>query len=111
MAISRAVKTEFLRKVYSAAPASSAARDTYLDGLSTTALASRAAGKLLSGTAFGGTSASYSAFSGWHPDQVIELIAWARDYIAEDAIADALALVSPMVRSFQIRTTNLHVNG
>lgn len=111
MDASRAVKAAFLRKVYSAASASESARNTYLDGLESTAMAQRHAGKLLTAASFGTSSSSYSSFVGWHPDQVLELCEWARDYISESNITLALADVPAPVRAFHVRTTNLHVMG
>lgn len=109
---SRAVKTAFLRRVYAAASASTeAARNTYLDGLETTALSARASGKLLTASGFGTSSASYSMFEGWHPDETLELCEWARDYISESTAALAVADVPARVRMFSTRTTNLHVQG
>lgn len=96
---SRAVRTAFLRKVYAAASAASeAARNTYLDGLESTALAARHAGKVLNAASFGSSSSSYSVFTGWKPDEVLELCEWARDYISESTAALAVASVPPAVK-------------
>lgn len=111
MAIKHYKKRAFLREIYTAAPASEAARHAYLDAKQATAIAAQRSGRILTGTSFGGTSASYAVRGEHTSENDLEEIDWARDYIAADTIDDALALVPPMVRSFQIRTTNLHVNG
>ena len=111
MVAKHAVKTAFLRKVYSASAATEAARNTYLDGLETTALAARHSGKVLSSASFGSSNSSYQVFAGWQPDEVLELCEWARDYIALSTAALSVAEVPSRVRMFGTRTTNLHVMG
>lgn len=94
MRFSTPLKREGLRYVYrSASPQTEAGRSSYLDGLASTAMASAFAGRQMVGTSAGGHSVSYAGFSGWDPSVVLEFVDWARDYIAEADVDDAVALV------------------
>lgn len=91
-------KREGLRKVYRAAsPQSEAGRESYLDGLSDVALSAINSGKSLIGSSAGGTSASYAVFNSWAPNDVVEFVDWARGYISESDVDDALASVPAKV--------------
>lgn len=81
---------EFIRRVYRDGGATSETRASYLDGLADTALDSMGKGRMLTGSADKGTSATYSAFAGWNPDLILALIDEVRDYITESTATAAI---------------------
>ncbi len=88
-----------MRSVYRNASASTeAARSVYLDSLSADPLAATARGTITTGVSAGGHNWSGEASGG--SSAPLELIEWARDYIAPATIAEALALIPPPVRFF-----------
>ena len=95
-----AERREFLRRVYRAAEAAAQTRDAFLDGLADEALKARLAGRQLTNTSANGKSVQYGLFMNWTPSEVLEIIDWARGFIAEDVVADAVALVPPAARFF-----------
>lgn len=100
MRATTALRKEFLRRVYREAPASEAARNTFLDGLADTALSQVEAGVRRVGASGGGFSSSFAILNGWDPRDVLELIAWARGYLAESTVAAAVALVIGPIRAY-----------
>jgi len=112
--INRTVYREFIRRVYREASANTeAARSAYLDGLAETAMSSFSKGRNLVGTSDKGTSATYAMFSAWSPTQIIDLVDFARDYIAEDTVAEALALfaVKPVSGVVNLINRNGYASG
>jgi hypothetical protein len=109
--VSTATKREFLRWVYAESAASESARSTTISTWRTAAIDALKGGGVLTATAANGHSAGFAILPGWSVDHVLYLADWARGYISESAVADALASVPARVRMFSTRTTNLHVMG
>ena len=104
-------RREFLRYVYEQGGASASTRGTFISTWRTAAIDTLKGGALLTATAANGHSAVFQIHPGWTAATVMELADWARGYISETLIADALADVPSRVRSFSNHTTNLHVMG
>lgn len=99
MRASYATRREFLRRVYRKANESGTTRDEFLDAIADKAHVELDGSKTLTGASGGGVSSNYlSFFSIWGPQDRLELVDWARDYIAEDDVADSLALVTGPIR-------------
>ena len=109
MLADRATRTEFLRYVYANGGANEAARQAYISTWREAALDSLRDGGVISSASSNSNSTGFSVPFGWSPQQVMELAAWARDYVSESTITAALADVSPRVRRYQTATTNLRV--
>lgn len=94
------VRKWFLRAVYrNADPSTEAGRDAYLDGIDDVVMRQiTAGGKRLTSASSTGTSSSYEFAEDMGLEDLAALTEWARDFIAEDAVADAIALILPPVR-------------
>lgn len=106
MAYSHGTYTEFLRQVYRNGGPDCASRTAYLDGLASNALKASTTGKTLVSVSTGGSSHSYSAFAGYDPNQLLDLIAWARKYICvgTDDIDEVMLEVPARIRQFKTST-------
>jgi len=109
VAYSYGVKCEFLRWVYATAASDSTTTTLVLDGLRDTAFEAAASGKSLIGTSANGNSASFALFASWNPDNVLELINWARAFISETDADAALALVGGPARNVRPEFTAMEV--
>jgi hypothetical protein len=94
------VRKWFLRAVYrNADPSTEEGRGAYLDGIDDVVMRQiTAGGKRLTSASSTGTSSSYEFAEDMGLEDIAALTEWARDFIAEDAVADAIALVLPPVR-------------
>lgn len=92
MGFTQADRCEFLRSVYDAG-ADFAARKVVLDRIRDAALKQKTAGKTLTAASGAGVSSQFEQLIGHDASGVIALVHWARAYIAEDSIEDALALI------------------
>lgn len=90
------VRRSFIRSVYrNAAAATEDSRNDYLDDLADAAQLDLQAGGQLQSSSAGGVSAGFDTSRGLRPADRLELYEWARDYIGEATVAEAIALIKP----------------
>ena len=94
------VRKWFLRIVYrNASPADATGRSAYLDGIDDVVVRQiTQGGKRLISASSTGSQASYEFAEGLELEDLASLTEWARGYIDEDTIDDALALVPAGVK-------------
>lgn len=94
------VRKWFLRAVYrNADPSTEEGRGAYLDGIDDVVMRQiTAGGKRLTSASSTGTSSSYEFAEDMGLEDLAALTEWARDFIFEDEVEDAIALVVPPVR-------------
>ena len=114
--VSTPVKKRFLRYIYrEAADATradivsagvtadtAAARSAVIATETDSAIGDFTSGRALVGASANGKSTTYAQQAGLTAQHALELAEWAEDFIAEDTIADALALVPLPCRAFSI---------
>lgn len=94
-------KKAFIRRIYrEATEASEASRNAYLDTIDETAQLQVDSGVRRVGASGGGFSSSFAPFSGWDPRDVVEFTEWARGYISEADVDDALESIPGPVTHF-----------
>jgi hypothetical protein len=106
-----ATRREFIRYVYDEGGATTNLRNAFISTWRTAAVDTIKGGALLTATAANGHSAGFQLLPGWTAATVMELANWAREHISESSVDDALDDIPSAVRSFNNRTTNLHVYG
>ncbi len=109
MLVDRATRTEFLRYVYANGGANEAARQAYISTWREAALDSLRDGGVISSASSNSNSTGFSVPSGWSPQQVMELAAWARSYVSEADVDDALASVPAKVVRFSADFSGVRV--